>query len=237
LIVVGIVAALAAEARILGSTTRRGGRLSSLADGSLLCVSGIGDAAARAAASTLIAGGARGLISWGVAGGLDPALAPGTLLLPTAVTVAGGGTVATSAAWRAQVAAAARGAHLPVSEGMLLSSRAALGSAEAKAAAFAATGAVAVDMESLAIGQVARSHGLPFIIVRAVVDAATDTLPPLLMEALSAGAPLSLARLVAGVARSPRELGDLMRLARRFRAARRTLRSTAPGVLAAAPAP
>jgi len=39
------------------------------------------------------------------------------------------------------------------------------------------TGAVAVDMESGAIGQVAQQYGLPFLIVRAISDGVNENLP------------------------------------------------------------
>jgi adenosylhomocysteine nucleosidase len=39
------------------------------------------------------------------------------------------------------------------------------------------TGAVGVDMESAAIGEVAQKHGVPFLIVRAISDGAQDDLP------------------------------------------------------------
>ncbi len=41
----------------------------------------------------------------------------------------------------------------------------------------AATGAVGVDMESAAIGQVAKEHRLPFLIVRAISDGVNEDLP------------------------------------------------------------
>src|SRR4029077_917603 len=73
--VVGIVSALAAEARHLGPTTQRREALASFADGTLLVVSGIGGSAAARGARALIDAGATALISWGMAGGLDPAFA------------------------------------------------------------------------------------------------------------------------------------------------------------------
>ena len=39
------------------------------------------------------------------------------------------------------------------------------------------TGAVAVDMESAAIGEVAHDHGLPFLIVRTISDGVNENLP------------------------------------------------------------
>ena len=61
--------------------------------------------------------------------------------------------------------------------GRLLTSARSVGSVEDKAALFERTGAVAVDMESAAIAEVAEQHGLPFLAVRVVVDSAGDVLP------------------------------------------------------------
>lgn len=41
----------------------------------------------------------------------------------------------------------------------------------------ACTGAVGVDMESAAIGEIAQGHGLPFLIVRAISDGVNENLP------------------------------------------------------------
>jgi adenosylhomocysteine nucleosidase len=41
----------------------------------------------------------------------------------------------------------------------------------------ASTGAVGVDMESAAIGEVAQGHGLSFLIVRAISDGVNEDLP------------------------------------------------------------
>jgi len=41
----------------------------------------------------------------------------------------------------------------------------------------ASTGAVGVDMESAAIGEIAQGHGLPFLIIRAISDGVNEDLP------------------------------------------------------------
>jgi adenosylhomocysteine nucleosidase len=180
--VVGIVSALAAEARHLGPTTQRREALASFADGTLLVVSGIGGYAAACGARALIEAGATALISWGMAGGLDPALASGTIFLPSEVISRDGTLVLTTRYWRERLRAAVA-AHGPVARGKLLMSPQVLGSVADKATAFSETGAAAVDMESLAVAQVAKSHDLPFIAVRVIVDAASDTLPGAVMVA------------------------------------------------------
>src|SRR6266403_1699369 len=76
---VGVVAALDAEARTLGPAVRRDDGLFFLSDGALLAVSGMGAALAAIAARNLIDAGAAALISFGLAGGLDPLLSAGTV--------------------------------------------------------------------------------------------------------------------------------------------------------------
>ncbi len=224
--VVGIVSALAAEARPLGPTAQRRGALASLADGTLLAVSGIGASAAAGGARALIDAGATALISWGMAGGLDPALAAGTILLPSEVISCAGTAFMTARYWRERLSAALT-AHRLVACGKLLTSPRAILSIADKAAAFRDTGAAAVDMESLAVAEVAGSHELPFIAVRVIVDTAADILPRAVMAAARGSGQLPLGRLLASLARSPGDLAALIRLAPRYRAARHSLLAVA----------
>jgi adenosylhomocysteine nucleosidase len=226
---IGIVSALAAEARALGPAARHGAELRRLADGALLAVSGIGEGAAAAAARRLVLAGAGALASFGMAGGLDPALICGAVLLPEAV-VAGDGTAvsATSGEWRQRLRAA-----LPASciacGGKLLSSERPIGNPDAKAAAWRRSRAVAVDMESAAIAQVAGQVGLPFIVLRVIVDTASDQLPPAVIAA-SGGGQLRIGRLLAELLRAPRDVGALIRLSARYRIAKGALVAVAaPG--------
>jgi adenosylhomocysteine nucleosidase len=220
--VVGVVCALAAEARQLGPATRRQALLSSLGDGTLLAVSGMGDAAASRGARALIDAGASALVSFGVAGGLDPALAAGTLLLPSEVAAVDGTAIATARRWREQLGAALA-AHGPVACGRLLTSARAIGSVADKAALFRSTGAAAVDMESLSVAQAAATRRLPFIAVRAIVDTAADVLPRAVTAAADSAGRLRLWRLLGALALAPADLLTLIRLARCFRAASRSL--------------
>ena len=52
-----------------------------------------------------------------------------------------------------------------------------MAAAARKAQLFGATRAVAVDMESAAVAEVAAQHGLPFLVLRVVLDTAADSLP------------------------------------------------------------
>lgn len=222
---IGIVSALAAEARTLGPAARHSAELRRLADGALLAVSGIGEGAAAAAARRLVLAGAGGLASFGMAGGLDPTLICGAVLLPEEVAAYDGAdpraATATSPEWRQRLRAA-----LPASciacGGSLLSSGRPIGRIDAKAAAWRNSRAAAVDMESAAIAQVAGQAGLPFIALRVIVDTAADELPAAVIAA-SSGGPLRIGTLIAGVLRAPGDVGALIRLSARYRIASRVL--------------
>ncbi|MGB6487604.1 MAG: hypothetical protein WBE91_12030 [Steroidobacteraceae bacterium] len=225
---IGIVSALAAEARTLGPAARQGAELRRLTDGALLAVSGIGEGAAAAAARRLVLAGATALVSFGMAGGLDPALICGAVLLPEEVVARGAVVSVTATEWRQRLRAA-----LPASciacGGRLLTSERPVASPDAKAAAWRESRAAAVDMESAAIAQVARQAGLPFIALRIIVDTASDQLPAAVIAA-SSGGQLRLGRLLAALLRAPGDIGGLIRLSARYRIAMRVLAAVvAPG--------
>jgi len=165
--------------------------------------------------TTLVGSSDRPLVvSAGVCGGLDPELRVGDLVLPDGVVSESGlrlpvtGTVA-------QRAAAAGGASARA--GVMLTSSRIVGTPEAKAALRAATGAVAVDMESAAILEAAAARGCSSLVVRGVSDDASETLPEELMRLMGAdgrirgGGILALAR--------PWALGRALRLRRSTRQA------------------
>jgi adenosylhomocysteine nucleosidase len=228
---VGVVAALAAEARALGPSKPRVGiphvsELAWMGDGALLAVSGIGLEAAESAARTLVEAGVSALMTFGMAGGLDPTLKAGSVVLPCELISEGGARWVASRSWRERVAAEVSPLRA-VSEGNLLTSAVAIDSPAQKTAAFRATGAAAVDMESAAVAEIAGRHNLPFIAVRVIVDTAADQLPRAVVAASRAGK-VHIGRLVAGLVAAPGEIAALLRLAQRYRIAIRSLRAIGP---------
>jgi adenosylhomocysteine nucleosidase len=218
---VGVVVALEAEARTLGPAVRRRDGLFLLSDGALLAVGGMGGALAALAARHLVDAGAAALMSFGLAGGLDPLLRAGTVVLPSEVISRGGARFLTSTGWREQLCGAIA-KQRPVGCGTLLTSPQPIGAVAEKAAAFRETGAVAVDMESLDVAEVSAAHNLPFIAVRVIVDTATDALPRSVVTASHQGQ-VNIRRLIGGLAVAPLDLIALIRLARAYRAATRSL--------------
>jgi hopanoid-associated phosphorylase len=234
---VGIVSALAAEARHLCPQGLRPEAIMRLGDGALLMVSGMGVWAAAAAARALIEAGAGALLSFGMAGGLDPALAAGTVCLPSEVVSRGGENLPTARPWR-DALCKTLSASCFVTGGRLLTSAVAIDSIQEKAQLFRDTGAATVDMESFPIAQEAAQHGLPFMAVRVIVDTARDALPPVVARVSSGGGQVPIGRLLGALAGHPRELPAVIRLGGRYRAASRSLEAVARcGSLAPPPAP
>ncbi len=120
--------------------------------------------------------GAELVIGTGVVGALSSGLKPGDLVLCDRVLTidAGGGvaeqvTVASDAHLRATGRALAS-AGIAYSTGAILTSHRVLATGAEKRRAKESTGAIAVDMETAAIGAEAAVRGLPFVAIRAVLD-------------------------------------------------------------------
>jgi hopanoid-associated phosphorylase len=175
---------------------------------------------AREGAERLIAEGATALMSFGIAGGLVPGLEPGALLLPPAVIAPESDDVfPVDKAWHARVMAAAAACGLPlVTTAPVVGLDRAVTTVAEKAALARTTGASAVDMESHVVAAVAREHGVPLLVLRAIADPARRTIPAPALVGLGPegeARPLAVAlRLLA----APWTLLALMRLAADSRA-------------------
>lgn len=223
-----IIAALPGEARCLARLRPRGRRR--LACGAVLALSGIGAQRARMLAETLAEEGAQALLSFGTAGALAPWLDPGAIVLPSILRDGQGRSWPVCAPWR-DVLAHQLAPRRRVDDGCLLERSEIVSDPDAKRRLHAETGAVACDMESAAIAAVAAERGLSFIALRAIVDDATMTLPPVALAAIDADGRLRPAAVMAALAGRPTsmhtQLRALKQLAVAFRAARISLAEAA----------
>lgn len=218
---VGVVVALAAEARALVRRRYLLGVVEPAAPGVRVLVCGMGPRAAGDAAATLAQGGVTALAMFGVAGGLDPALTPGTLLLPAEVLDEQGARHATDSAWRTRLAAKLGAAP---DQRPLLTVESPLLGPQDKRLALQRWGAPAVDMESAAVARIARARKLPFLALRAVADAAGDSIPEPLAAAIDRyGRPRNLA-MAAALLRNPGLIAELPHLASTMNRASAALR-------------
>ncbi len=200
--IIGLVTGLTAEARI---AARCGG---------LVRAGGGTPAGAELAARQLVTEGAEALVSFGLAGGLDPALRPGALVVPAEVIDAG-------VIFAADHVLSARFGG--VTGHRLLAAEAVVTDTASKRRAAQANGAQAVDLESGAVARVAAEHGLPFAVVRAICDPAERDLPAAALIALDQKGAIGLLRVLGSLLRQPSQLPSLLGLARDTARAQRTL--------------
>lgn len=216
-----MVAALRDEARSLGPAPRRW-RGDSTVEVEL---SGPGPRRARAAAERLVDGGCEALVSWGVAGGLDPALAAGTLIVPRVIVDGDAHRLDVDNALARLFESTLRPDE--PRGAALASAMHAVTSREAKAALHRRLAAAAVDMESASVQALAAERGLPFAAVRSIADRADFALPGALVDALNDEGGVRTGALVTRLLARPGDILPLLRLARDYRAALARLREAA----------
>lgn len=208
----GVVAALNAEAQCLCKAER----------GVLLSISGMGADRARLAAARLVQEGAQALASWGIAAGLAEGLRAGSLVLPQCV-VSRGVQITVDEHWRQRLLSCLV-ERFPVYSGAIAHTPVALSSCAQKALLHAETEAMAADMESMAVAQVARKAGLPFVAIRAIADPFDLRLPHCALNAVDDVGKSKLTKLLPGLVRSPLDLVPLIKLGIAFHQALSTLR-------------
>ncbi len=202
---IGIVTGLSAEARCWARE-------------SLACTctaaAGYGPRQAARAAETLVQRGVTGLVSFGLAGGITPALRPGTVVLANTVVVQtatnGHRLFFPHTPWRERLHTRLKSLKPRIVT--IATSDHVIATVDARKRLAADTGAGAVDMESGAVALCARSVGLPFVVVRVTADPAERTLPPAVLSSVDSNGYISPFRGLRALARQPAQWPDLMRL-------------------------
>ena len=217
---VGIVTAMRVEARCITTRHLPLGKMVNLGESTAIWLCGMGEEAARSAATGLRLGGATTLISFGIAGALDPILRPGDLVLPESIYA--GRLLPVSLGWRAQIQQRLP-SHLRVFGGNLAASQQVLTSVIEKRELAKSTGACAVDLESGAVAEVAANAGIPFLAIRAIADPVEFSPPSALLEAVHPDGGANLARILSLLLQRSVTLSTLLRLAAELRIARSTL--------------
>ena len=155
----------------------------------------------------------RAVISFGVAGALDPALAVGDVVLATSVS-GGSRRVATDKALAPRWAQELGRTAVAYRQARLVGVDAPVLDAAAKSRLHAESGAAAVDMESHVAAEYAAARGLPFGVLRVVSDSASHTLPPVAGRAMRPDGSVDVLAVMAGLARDPAQLAPLLATAR-----------------------
>ena len=165
----------------------------------------------------------RGVISFGIAGGLDPSLKSGDVVVATEVMAGDARWLAGVALNEELIASVALGRRRVVRGGLAGVEEVIIAQA-GKAALRSETGAAAVDMESHIAAAYAAEAGLPFAALRVISDPATRALPALAKSAIKPNGDIDLRKVLRGVARNPLTLRALVSTGIDFNRALRSLR-------------
>jgi adenosylhomocysteine nucleosidase len=158
--------------------------------------------------SHTVPGDIAGVISFGIAGGLDPALAAGTCLIATLIVSATDRWHADER-WARQLQkriGTARQVAIAGVDSIVVE-------VSAKRSAFAAYRASALDMESHIAAAFAASRRVPFAALRVISDTAQRALPAAARSAMSPDGSVNVLAALAAYARAPRDLLALPRTA------------------------
>src|SRR6188768_3993715 len=177
----------------------------------------------RALLATLDSTTFRGVISFGVAGGLDPSLRSGDVVVATEV-LAGDTRFLAGLALNEEMIARATLRRRRVVRGGLAGVEQVIAAAACKAALHLETGAAAVDMESHIAAAYAAETGLPFAALRVISDPASRALPALAKSAIKPNGDIDLRKVLRGLARNPASLRALVSTGIDFNRALRSLR-------------
>ena len=198
----GVVTGLQAEARWLSRA------------GCMVQVGGGTPEGARVMAQKLVDEGAKALLSFGLAGGLQPGVPPGTLLVPARVLTS------TKIYDCDPELMSFLGSACPLS---LLAGQTIVATGAEKSALFEHYKAASIDLESGAVAEVAAQNALPFAVLRAVADPAERTLPPAALVALKDDGSLDSWGLIYSILRQPKQIPALIKIGQDAKAARRNL--------------
>jgi adenosylhomocysteine nucleosidase len=156
------------------------------------------------------AAGTECLVSFGIAGGLAPGLAAGTVIVS-------GEVVSERQSWKVDAQHQGRLSEfaraIGAVEGPVFGASAIVATQSEKQRIWAATGAVAVDLESEIVARIATALGIPFLVLRTIADTARRNLPPASLIPLAADGTPDHGRVFAAMLRQPFQLGGMLGLA------------------------
>jgi hopanoid-associated phosphorylase len=172
--------------------------------------------------------GCQGVISFGIAGGLAPQLKAGACVIGRNI-ITESSRYPSHHGWAQSLLEMVLGAtdrnaasrHVAI--GDIAGSDAPVASTEAKRSLHERTGAIAVDTESHIAARIAAEYRLPFAAFRVVTDPCDHALPPAAMVAIRPDGTVNVGAVMRSLARHPRQLPTLVRLARDSWVARQAL--------------
>jgi len=163
--------------------------------------------------------GCRGIVSFGIAGGLCPNLRSGDVIVASEI-VGPSGTIGTDDVWSAWLLTAIPAAVY----GPIVGSDSPIATRALRSELRLRSAALAVDMESHVISRLAAANAMRFVALRVVIDAAGRNIPPAAIGCVSSDGTISRWRLGRLLLGHPSDTLDVIRLSADWWLARKALR-------------
>ena len=222
---IGIISALIPEAACLTDLPLTPDSIFRIQDNLSLYVCGMGAERAAVAARTMIEAGMDVLVSWGTAGALAPNLNPGDLLVPETILAFDGHVYRTAKHWRTAVLNRLKDFPGDIYLGQLADSMRVLTTADEKTdVATQIKTAMAVDMESAAIAEVAGEYEKPLIVIRIISDSRGMIIPEIALRISDSYGRVRIKNLCLQLITRPLQIPELLALARGYRRASATMK-------------
>jgi len=184
-----------------------------------LIVSGIGQNKAGNAAKSLLDIGADGLISAGTAGALSPDISPGDLIIPESIITDDNDTYRISNEWHKHAVNIVSSLPIAFHTRNLYSTNTIIKRSSEKILKYKESGAIAVDMESAEILNVANSNHIPAMVLRTVIDPADFTIPEFVLNNSDVYGNAKLFSLITSIIFNPARFTSLLKLSGYYKAA------------------
>lgn len=223
--ITGIIIALPDEISSITHKKIAKGECVFINENTLVSCSGAGPENAAKTSELLIDKGAKRLISWGCAAALSAELKPGDLILPLSLKPQDQVTLSIENSWLNNTINKLSSLN-PIT-GLLAESITIVATTSDKKLIHNQTGAVALDMESIAVAQVAQKNNFPMLVIRCIADSVDMSLPKAVSYALNKQGDVILSKLLWFLLCHPGELPGLIQLGLHFNAAKNKLKLVA----------
>jgi len=172
----------------------------------MIRLSGARPKRARAGVEALIEAGVDGILSFGTAGGLSTDLSPGAIVIGARIAGPDNTSYECDPNWVEAIANALEETPVNVvGADQVMSSG-------AKTRLFEQTGHLAIDMESHIAADLANQAGIPFAVLRAIVDPVDFEFPEFVLDSIRPDGSVSSLPILAGLCIQPWLLGRLLDL-------------------------
>ena len=198
--------------------------------GMLIACAGAMPERAESLSRRLIDQGCGALLSFGIAGALDPDIQVGDTVVSAGVVNAQGDVLRADEIWLQRVMGLLDQEISPVHKGLIYGSDTAIATPQLKSDIYAKSKALCVDMETHRMAVVAQEASIPFLAVRVISDDASRAIPSAALGVIGENGKPQIGRVLKGLLRYPNQIPALIALSKDMELALATLRRV-PGIL------